>query len=231
LSQAASNELMGTIGTGLIAHVVPDLERLLNRHVLGVQPDPDAWPRPRDIGRLPTPTGIETVDDDGRMLILAREFTHAWHRGRTAIGAHAYRFEQNREYDCGWRLADVAARLLAAEEATPIDLVTIVPPPDTYGRRRVLPWIAARLADLLDAKYEPNLLSTVCPLAKHPDIAQRLKLAPTDVFRINDTVNVPLDGQRVLLTDWRHYRGKTLRLLSRLLGKQGADVIRFAFLG
>jgi hypothetical protein len=222
---------MGAIRTGRIASVGPDLERFLNRYVLGQQPDPDAWPRPRDIGRLPAPTGIETVDDDGCTLILAREFIHGWPRRRTAIGAHAYRFERNREYDCGWRLADAAARFLVAKEAVPVDLVTIVPPTNTHGSRQVLPWVAQRMAELLGALYEPNAFIAVCPLAKHPDIAQRLKLPPAEVFRMNDAVKPALDGQRVLLTDWRRNRGKTLRLLTRRLGKHGADVIRFAYLG
>jgi hypothetical protein len=211
--------------------MAPLVERFVNHHILGLQPDPDHWPVPHDVGSLPVPTGTTLSDDAGRTLILANEFSPTWPRRRTVAGAHAYRFEENGEFDCGWRLTDVAARFLRTRFPRAFDLAGIVPPPDTYGVRRVLPWVAERLARSLDIPFEPVLFETTCPLAAHPDRTGRPTRPMTGIFQINDTLDVRLKDSRVLLMDWRRHSGKTLLILARMLRRKGAEVVRFAWLG
>jgi hypothetical protein len=211
--------------------MAPLVERFVHRHILGLQPDPDHWPVPHDVGGLAVPAGMTFSDDAGQTLILANEFYPTWPRRRTAIGAHAYRFEENGELDCGWRLADVAARFLRDRCPRGFDLAVIVPPPDTYGCRRILPWVAERLARVLDIQFKPALFETACPLAAHPDRTRRPTLPITEIFQISHTPDVPLKDARVLLLDWRRHSGKTLLILARILRKCGAEVMRFTWLG
>ena len=217
--------------SGRLAHVAPQVERFINRHFLGLQPDPDQWPAPLDLNRLTVPAGIVLNDETGQTLILSHEFMPAWHRRRTAVGAHAYRFERNGEYDCGWRLAGVAARFIRRHGHSALDFAGIVPPPGAYGSRRVLPWVAERLARTLDIAFEPSLFETACPLGNHPDVTKRLLLPLTEMFRINDAYDSKLANARVLLIDWRLHRGRTLLTLARMLRKKGAEVLRFTWLG
>lgn len=219
------------VNTGLLARVAPQVERFINRNILGIEPDPDHWPAPPDCGSLPVPDGITLADDAGETLILGREFTSGWPHRRTVIGAHAYRFEENGEYDCGWRLADVASRFIRMHSASNFDLVTIVPPPDTFGHVRVLPWIAKRLAQMLEIAYQPELFEAAGPVAAHPDLVRRPTLPLTEMFRIGNANVARLKGARVLLVDWRRHKEKTLLTLARMLRKKDAQVTRFVWLG
>jgi hypothetical protein len=220
-----------TANAGLLARVAPQAGRFINRNILGLQPDPDHWPMPHNAGSLPVHRGITLSDDTGQTLILDHEFTRAWPRRRTAIGAHAFRFEENSEYDCGWRLADVASRFLRRHGTPKFDLAGIVPPPDTFGHVRVLPWVARRLALLLGSSYQSDLFETTCPLAVHPDRVRRPALPLTEMFRIGNASITQLKDARVLLIDWRRHSGKTLLTLARMLHKKGAQVVRFVWLG
>ena len=220
-----------SVNGGLLARVAPQAGRFINRNILGLQPDPDHWPMPHNAGSLPVPTGITLSDDAGQTLILDREFTRAWPRRRTAIGAHAFRFEENSEYDCGWRLANVASRFIRRHGTPEFNLAGIVPPPDTFGHLRVLPWAAQRLTQLLEIAFQPKLFETAGPLAVHPDRARRPTLPLTEMFRIGNTSATQLTDTRVLLIDWRRHSGKTLLTLARMLRKKGAQVVRFVWLG
>ncbi len=220
-----------TANVGLLARVAPQAERFINRNILGLQPDPDHWPMPHNCGSLPVPEGMTLNDDTGQTLILDREFMSTWPHRRTTIGAHVFRFEENSEYDCGWRLADVASRFIRRHGGPEFDLAGIVPPPDTFGHVRVLPWVARRFAQLLKVSFQPDLFETTCPLSVHPDRQRRPALPLTEMFRIGNASITQLKDARVLLIDWRIQNGKTLLTLARLLRKKGAQVARFAWLG
>ncbi len=220
-----------TINSGVIARVAPQLERFINRQILGIEPDPDHWPIPHDVASLSVNGGFTLTDEAGPTMILGCEFTPKRLRRRTVTGAHAYRFEENLEYDCGWRLCDAAARFIRREMAGAINYVTTVPPPDTFGQVRVLPWLAQRLANLLQVDYLPNLFVTSGPLAVHPDLVRRPALPLAEMFRLNPECPARLDGARILLIDWRRHSGRTLLTLTRMLRRKGAEVARFAWLG
>lgn len=219
------------VKTGLLGRLAPEAERFIYRHILGVQPDPDHWPQPDDVGMLPVPNGIVLTDKAGRTFILDREFSELWHHRRTAVGAAAFRFAENGEYDCGWRIADVAARFVERCDPTAFDCVTIIPPPITFGQTRILPWIGARLAQILNVANEPSLIETTAPIAAHPDLARKPALLTNEMFNISQATAPYLAGSRVLLIDWRYHKGHTLLAIARMLRKRGADVTRFAFLG
>lgn len=216
--------------TGLIANIAPDLERFLNRHVLGVDVAPDYWPKPRDISTLPIPNGFDIADDAGSGWILAREYHDGWPKRRTAVGAHGYRFAHNREFDCGWRLVDCAARLIRANMESDFACVTILPPANVFRANEILPWLAVRLAGELNTAFIPDLFTAVCPLAVHPDVARHLRVPSTNVFVLNDQSPVHLGGARVLLLDWRYHSGRTLRALAGLMRRRGAEVTRLVWL-
>lgn len=224
---------------GLAAHAVLGLERLIFRHILGLQPDPDCWPVPIGINRLAVPQGIDTADALGPVWSLDAEFMRAWHHRRTPIGAHAFRFEQNGEYDCGWRLADVAARFLQEHDRSDgLTMLTIVPPAPVYRRVSVLPWLGRRLAELLRLQYVPDAFDMTRPLPGHPDsvfgvnrdAASRPKITLDELYRMPDETVSQFSNQRVLLTDWRLHAGRTLTTLTRLLQRHNAEVVRFTWL-
>lgn len=217
------------MAVSVIGRVVPELERFLHRHILGTVPHPDHWPEPPDIDRLPVPPGRDVSDETGASWVLAQEHMRAWHHRRTSIGAHGYRFAHNGEFDCGWRLADVAARFVRERFDIAIAMVTLLPPPPTYRSRFVLPWVAQRLAERLSVPFVPNLFDTAAPYAEHPDIARHLAVPPSSLFSLSRETDTQLSGASVLLVDWMRYTGHTLRGLAQLLKRKGATVIRLAF--
>lgn len=218
------------VRSGLIANITPDLERFLNRHVLGIDVAPDYWPKPRDIEELPIPEPIDITDAAGPGWILAREFHANGMKRRTAIGAQAYRFAHNREFDCGWRLADCAARFIRTRAETEFACVTILPPANIHRANEILPWLAVRLAGELNTACLTDLFTAVCPLAAHPDIARHLPVPSTNVFVVNDKSPVHLNGVRVLLLDWRFHSGRALRAVAGMLHRRGAEVTRLVWL-
>lgn len=219
-----------TVSVGLVSRVVPQLERFINRQILGIEPDIDHWPPPPDVGSLPVPAGLILSDEAGQTLILGHESSATRPRRRTVMGAQAFRFEKNLEYDCGWRLCDVAARFIRRHTDEPFDCLTIVPPPDTFGQIGILPWLAARLAQSLGISYQPDIFETTSPLAVHPDASRRATLPLTETFRIGRAHAGNVKDARVLLIDWRHHSGRTLLTLTRMLRKKGAEVVRFVWL-
>lgn len=177
------------------------------------------------------PAGIAADDDAGPVWILDNERLPAWHRRRTVIGAQAFRFEQNEEYDCGWRMADVAARFVDSRcENPPPMLVAIVPPPPVYAPVPVLPWLGNRLAQLLEVRFVPELFAACAPFPSHPDLIPHAKVPPSGLFRVKGDAVRDLAGVRVLLIDWRYHHGRTLSTLARMLRRSGADVTRFVWL-
>ncbi len=205
--------------------------RLIDRHIFGLTTDPDSWPKPDDLGSIPLPEGIPLDDDAGHVWILDNERLSAWHRLRTVIGAQAFRFEQNEEYDCGWRLVDVAARFLQSHgDDWNAALVAMVPPPPVYTSIPVLPWLGARLATTIDARFVPDLFAASAPYPTHPDVIPHAKMPPSGLFRIKGSSESNLAGVHVLLIDWRYHHGRTLSTLARMLRRSGADVVRFAWL-
>lgn len=220
-----------TVNAGLVTRIVPQLERFINRQILGIEPDPDHWPAPPDLGSLAIPAGTFLSDDAGQTLILGCEYSSGWPRRRTVIGAQAFRFENNHEYDCGWRLCDVAARFIRRHASDDFNLLTIVPPADTYGQLRSLPWLAGRVAKSMEIPYLPDVFESVGPLAVHPDALRRPTIPLTELFRVADSHAPRLKNSRVLLIDWRRHSGRTLLTLTRMLCGKGAAVVRFAWLG
>jgi len=214
---------------GVIARLREGLSRLVNRHVLGLAPDPDTWPEPPDVDCLPIPAGVDHSSDLGPARSLDCEFTRAWHRRRTVIGAQAYRFEHNEEYDCGWRLVDVAARFLRQSQPdTYIDLVSLVPPPPVYAPVPVLAWVGKRLALRLNTEFLPELLTATAPFGTHPDLAPRLPVPLGELYRLDDPAFIR--GKTLLLIDWCWHKGRTMKTITKLLRQNGAHVVCFTWL-
>ncbi|MEW5874600.1 MAG: hypothetical protein AB1752_05390 [Candidatus Zixiibacteriota bacterium] len=218
------------IRAAVIGRVAPEMERFLNRYILGLEPDPDHWPAPADIGRLPVPPGIPQIDEFGSAWTLDGEFITTPIKRRTVIGAHAYRFTHNREYDCGWRLVDVTARFLHAQGIDEIDLVTVIPPPPVFSPVDALGWSAKRLAGCLRAEFAPCLIQSASPLTVHPDTVARPKIPLAEMHTLLPTHGLSLAGRRLLLLDWRWHRGRTITTVARLLARHKATVTRFTFL-
>jgi len=223
----------------VIGRLSDDVRLFLDRHVLGLQPDPETVAPPRDVSAVVLPNGIDRSDANGPAWILEREHLAAWPKRRTAIGAQAYRFERNAEYDCGWRLVDVASRYVRARHAVPLrtderqtvshfDLVTIVPPPLVCARVSALPWLAQRLAAMLHAEYRDDVIRVNAPYAQHPDMVARLPVTPTELFAIDEARAV--SGRGVLLCDRRWHSGRTMTILTKLLARHGAGVTRLTWL-
>jgi hypothetical protein len=201
----------------------------VNHRVLGLAPDPDTWPEPPDVASLQVPEGADYSSDLGPAWSLDSEFTRAWHRRRTAIGAQAYRFEHNEEYDCGWRLVDVAARFLPRKQLDQhIDLVTLIPPPPVYARVPVLAWSGERLALRLNTEFLPELLIATAPFGTHPDLAPRLPVPLGELYRLDDSAFVR--GKTLLLIDWRWHKGRTMKTITKLLRQNGTHVVCFTWL-
>ncbi|HUU46812.1 MAG TPA: phosphoribosyltransferase [Acidobacteriota bacterium] len=220
---------MGVLSKSVIGRVTPQLERFINLHILGLRPDPDTWPEPHNVDCLAIPEGLDRSNTHGPAWILTREHTASWHHRRTMIGMHAYRLAETEDYDCGWRLVDVAYRFLAAHlgERT-IDLVTIIPPPPVYARVAVLEWSAERLAKRLGARYVPTLFEPAAPIGKHPDLVDRLPVIPVEFYSIAEPIT--FRDKTVLLADWRWHEGRMMTILARRLVRAGAEVVRFAWL-
>lgn len=219
---------MAFVTKTVISRIVPGWKRFIDRHVLGERPDPDHWPEPHDVARLPVPTGIDHADAVGPAWVLGREFLPEWHRRRTGLGAQAYRFTRNEEYDCGWRLVDVAFRFLCVRTTDHRPgLVTIVPSPPVTTPVRTLEWSAERLAGRFDAAYAPELFAAVAPIGGHADLVKRLPVAPSELYEMSGTAD--LEGRLVLLVDWQWHHGRTIAILARKLERAGARVVRFAW--
>ena len=156
------------------------------------------------------------------------EFTPHWPHRRTVIGAHAYRFEENGEYDCGWRLVDVAARFIRSRSLPQFDFVAIVPPPQVFHAVHVLEWAGERLAASLDASFRPDLFIVSAPLNDHADRLTKLPVPWGGLYSLSRPEIV--FNKKILLVDWRWERGKSLWALSRLLRDAGSTVVCFAWM-
>jgi hypothetical protein len=217
------------VALSVIGRVAPELERFLNRHILGIAPHPDHWPPPPDCARFAVPSGYDVSDVTGAAWVLAHEQMRSWHHRRTTLGAEGFRFARNGEFDCGWRLADVAARFIRTRISAKFDLVSMAPQAPGFRSAQVLPWIAERLAHTLEVRCAPNLFASACPFAEHPDVARYLAVPVTSLFTISAETDTTLNGASVLLVDWRRHTGRTLRALAQLLRRCGATVIRFTW--
>jgi hypothetical protein len=212
-----------------ISSIAPQLTQFLQRHILGLKPDPETWPAPSDIDALPIPDAISHNDAAGAATILATEKTTTWPKRRTSIGAQAYRLIHNGEYDCGWRLVDLAYRFLSEQYADDKpEIVTILPPPPVTASVPALNWCTKRLAERLDALYLPNLFDPVAPIGRHPDLTSKLPTIPAEFYNMASTVR--LTGKVILLCDWRWHQGRMITMLARQLAKAGAAPIRFTWL-
>lgn len=213
----------------VIGRVAPELERFLHRHILGIAPHPDQWPPPHDCASLPAPPGYDVSDETGPAWVLAHEHMHAWHHRRTTLGAQGYRFAHNGDFDCGWRLADVAARFVRERQNDNFDFITLLPPPPVHRSQYELPWIAQRLAERLASPFVPNLFAAVAPFAEHPDTARYLSVPGASLFVLSRETDTQLNGASVLLVDWARHTGHTLRSLAQQLKRKGATVVRFTW--
>lgn len=217
--------------TGVIGRLLPEMERFLNRQILGIEPDPDQVPPPSDLDRFPVPEGIDRRDEFGPVWILDREYTPKPFKRRTGVGALAYRFATNREFDCGWRLVDAATRCLTARGLPPVDVVTIIPPPPVFAPVRALEWTGVRLANALNAVFLPDLIVQAAPLTVHPDTKSRGPIPPVEMFSVDPNLSTAVAERLVLLIDWHWHAGRSITTVARQLARHGAAVIRFAFLG
>ncbi len=216
------------VNRSLVQQIGARLERLIARHTLGLTPDPATWPMPADIDSLPLHTGIEKTGEKLIGRVLDAEFLNRWPHRRTIVGAHAYRFENNGEYDCGWRLANLAARFIQTGAVQPHDLLITIPPPQVYRSVQALDWSGERLARLLDCTFRPDLVGLSAPLSDHADRLTKLPAPWGDLFRLNRPESV--FNKRVLLCDWRWEKGKSMTAVSKLLRHAGAEVLCFAWI-
>ncbi|MEW5702812.1 MAG: hypothetical protein AB1792_11375 [Candidatus Zixiibacteriota bacterium] len=160
---------------------------------------------------------------------LDHEFAQGWPRRRTVIGAQAYRFARNEEYDCAWRLADVAARFLLGKSSDRrIDEVALIPPPAIYAPVPVLEWLGKRLAERLNARFRRSLIAAVAPLGAHADVEPHLPVPLGELYRVD--ASAPIQGKTIMLVDWRWHQGRTLRTVAAMLRRGGADVVGFTWL-
>lgn len=205
-----------------------NLQTLLYRHVLGLVPDPETWPPPPDVSSLPLPSGRERTDETLHGWAMSPEFAPGWPQRRTAIGAQAYRFTTNGEYDCGWRLCDLATRFLTIKSPEKCDLVIPVPTPPIFTPVEPVEWLGQRLAKSLAATFRPDLVALSAPLADHADRLRHPPLPWGDLFRLTRPESV--FNRRVLLIDWRWERGRSLKAIQKLLRHAGAEVVCFSWL-
>lgn len=204
------------------------VERFVVRHTLGLAPNPETWPEPTDVASLPQPIGIEKIAENLRGHVLEHEHVDTWPHRRTLIGAHAYRFEVNSEYDCGWRLVDLASRFIQSQGEPSPDILLIVPSVPVYHATPCLEWASERLARRLGGVYRPDLIQTAAPLAEHADRIAKLPAPWGDFYRLTRPESVY--GKRVLLCDWRWEKGKSMMAISKLLRHAGAEVVCFAWM-
>lgn len=212
----------------LLKRIPVQLERLAHRHILGLTPDPETWPAPPGIDSIPLPSGIETFGEQLRGWALDREFAGRWPKRRTVIGAQAYRLETNGEYDCGWRLENLADRFLKSRLEPQIDVLIPVPPPQIYRQVPCLEWTSERLAQSLGATYRPDLIEASAPLMDHADRLSKLPVSWGDLFVLTRPESV--FNKRILLCDWRWERGRSLTALTKLLRHAGAEVVCFTWM-
>lgn len=214
----------------VVGRLSGSLERIVYAGVLGLSPDPDTHPEPADLHSLPLPAGIDRSTDDIPAWALEPEFQNRWPWRRTLIGAHAYRLEETGEYDCGWRLADLAARFLRSRLAQQDwHLVATIPPPPVFTKTPVLEWTAARLARILNAHFRPDLFEPMAPIHQHTDRLRRHPMPLVDLYPIGQPKSV--FQKRVLLTDWRWEKGRTMLTLAKSLRHAGAEVCCLTWLG
>jgi hypothetical protein len=205
------------------------IERVLYGRILGLAPDPETWPPPDNVSSLPVPDGLEKFAENLSGWVLEPEFGPRWPRRRTVIGAHAYRLEENAEYDCGWRLVDVAARFLRPRLLSHPDIVSIVPPPQLFQAVHSLEWAGERLAHSLDSTFRPDLFTISAPLNGHADRLAKLPAPWGGLYGLARPESV--FNKNILLIDWRWEKGKSLWALSKLLRDAGAPVVCFAWMG
>ncbi|MBI3873310.1 MAG: hypothetical protein HY304_09570 [candidate division Zixibacteria bacterium] len=220
---------MTTTRTAVIGRIMPSLQDFLNSHVLGLATDPEFWPEPDDVGLLPVRSGIDRSDEHGPAWVLDYEYQTRWPRAYTLLGAQAYRFTQNADYDCGWRLVDVAARFLSEKmPADGVDMVVSVPPPATYSAVAAILWAGKRLAMRLGAEFSSDLLRPSVPLGDHPDRQRRLPVPLGELYRLDESITI--SQRRILLVNWRWDQGRVITVIAKLLRRQGAVAVRFAWL-
>lgn len=212
----------------LYQRVIDRAHRLTAAYLLGLSPDPDVWPPPHDVSALPLPMGREKHGEFANGWVLDREFGAVWPHRRTVIGAHAYRFETSVEYDCGWRLADLAGRFLLKRSTMKFDLVICVPRPQMFAPVNPVEWTGQRLASQIGATFRPDLTVLSAPLIDHPDRLSKLPVPWGNLYTLSRPESVY--NKNILLIDWRWERGKALAALSRLLLHAGAKVECFAWM-
>jgi predicted amidophosphoribosyltransferase len=204
------------------------MQRFVNRHLLGLAPDPESWPPPDDFDSLPLSPGREKSGEILKGWVLDREFGMRWPHRRTVIGAQAYRFEANAEYDCGSRLVDLAGRFLDSLSSSHFDILMLVPPPQIFRPVNAVEWAGERLSRRLGAAFRPDLLVGSAPLNDHADRLRKLPVPWGDLYRLTRPESV--FNKRILLVDWRWEKGKTMTALSKLLRHAGAEVVCFAWM-
>ena len=212
-----------------IAHLGKNLDRLAHRYLLGEAPNPESWPPPSDVDALALTEGQDKSDGDFAAWVIAREFTEGLTHRRTPIGAQAYRLAENGEYDCGWRMVDLAHRFVAAHSTNATwDIVTIIPPSPVFTPTPVLEWSAERLARLRGARFRPDLFAMAAPLRDHPDRLRKLPLPLADLMIL--TYPESVYAKKVILADWRWEQGRAMSAASKLLRRAGAEVFCLAWL-
>lgn len=218
---------MSPHSTHALSRLSERIERVVYRHVLGLQPDPETWPQPENVSALPLPIGIAKSGENLQGWVLEKEFTASWPSRRTVIGAQMYRFEENGEYDCGWRLVDLAGRYLESLALPKLDIVMIIPPPQVFQSVHPLEWSAERLARRLGAAFRPDLAVVAAPLNDHADRLTKLPVPWGGLYSLSRPEFV--FNKTVLLADWRWEKGKSQWALAKLLRDAGAKVVCFAW--
>jgi hypothetical protein len=204
------------------------LQRLVYRHILGLTPDPETWPVPADRDSIPLSSGIEKSGEQLHGWVLEKEFSNGWPRRRTIVGAHAFRFLTNGEYDCGWRLVSLAERYIKGKPGAQIDIIIPVPSPQIFRPVADLEWTCERLSRSIGATFRPDLVEVAAPLMDHADRLFKRPVPWGDLFVLTRPESV--FNRRVLLCDWRWERGKSLTALTKLLRHAGAEVVCFAWM-
>jgi hypothetical protein len=218
------------MNSSLLARVGKGMDRLAHRYLLGESPNPENWPPPDDVHALALPVGLNKSDDETTAWVIAKEYTEDWTHRRTPIGAQSYRFVENGEYDCGWRLADLAHRFVAAHAAnTTWDIITIIPSPPVFTPTPVLEWTAERFARELGARFRPDLFTMAAPLRDHPDRLRKLPMPLADLLILSHPEFV--FAKKMILADWRWEQGRVMTVAAKLLRRAGAEVFCLAWLG